>query len=241
MMSALFVPLERLFIRVKQPVVRDEFTIDLVYFFVGHVLVQVFVFFTIAPATTFFAWARSPALQRTVASQPALAQFAEIVLVSDFFFYWTHRLFHRVPFLWKVHAVHHSPRQMDWLAGSRLHLLEIVIVRAVMFVPLFVLGFAEGPVQAYVVFVAIHAVVIHANVGCRFGWLEQVIATPRYHHFHHASDRESIDTNFAVHLPALDRLFGTQHFPPGRWPQHMGIAGSPVPRTWWGQLVYPFR
>jgi lathosterol oxidase len=241
LMAILFVPLERLFPRVEQPIVRDEFSTDLVYFGVGHVLIQVFVFLTIAPATLFFAWARSPAFQAAVASQPRIVQFLEIVLVSDLFFYWTHRLFHRVPFLWRVHAIHHSPRQMDWLAGSRLHVLEIVIVRAVMFLPLFVLGFSESAVQAYVVFVAIHAVLLHANVRFRFGWLEHWIATPRYHQFHHSRDGEALDTNFAVHLPVLDRLFGTQYLPRDAWPERMGVAGAQPPHGYWAQLLYPFQ
>jgi sterol desaturase/sphingolipid hydroxylase (fatty acid hydroxylase superfamily) len=241
LMSVTFVPIERLFARVSQPIVRDEFGTDLVYFFVGHMLIQVFVFFTVAPATAFFTWARHPSLQAAVAAQPLLVQFIEIVFVSDLFFYWTHRLFHRVPFLWRAHAVHHSPRQMDWLAGSRLHILEIVIVRAVMFLPLFVCGFAPPAVQAYVVFVALHAVLLHANVRFRFGWIEQLIAMPRYHQFHHASDGESLDKNFAVHLPWLDRLFGTQYLPREGWPAHMGVAGEQVPATYWAQLGYPFR
>jgi sterol desaturase/sphingolipid hydroxylase (fatty acid hydroxylase superfamily) len=241
LMAILFVPLERLFPRVEQPIVRDEFSTDLVYFGVGHVLIQVFVFLTIAPAMLFFAWARNPAFQAAVASQPRLVQFVEIVFVSDLFFYWTHRLFHRVPFLWRVHAIHHSPRQMDWLAGSRLHVLEIVIVRAVMFLPLFVLGFSESAVQAYVVFVAIHAVLLHANVRFRFGRLEYLVATPRYHQFHHASDGPALDTNFAVHLPLLDRVFGTQYLPKDAWPERMGVAGPQPPHGYGAQLLYPFR
>jgi sterol desaturase/sphingolipid hydroxylase (fatty acid hydroxylase superfamily) len=241
LMSVLFIPLERLFARVEQPIARDEFATDLVYFFVGHVLIQLFVFMTVAPATAFFAWARYPQFQAAVASQPVVVQFVEIVFVSDLFFYWTHRLFHRVPFLWRVHAVHHSPRQMDWLAGSRLHVLEIVIVRAVMFLPLFVCGFGQTAVQAYVVFVAFHAVLLHANVRFQFRAVEQVIATPRYHQFHHACDAEALDKNFAVHLPVLDRVFGTQYLPAEGWPVQMGIAGAPLPRGFWTQMVYPFR
>jgi lathosterol oxidase len=241
MMSILFVPLERLFARVTQPIVRDEFSTDLVYFGVGHVLIQLFVFLTVAPATALFAWARHPQFQAAVAAQATWLQFIEIVTVSDLFFYWTHRLFHRVPFLWRAHAVHHSPRQMDWLAGSRLHIVEIVIVRAVMFLPLFVFGFAPAAVQAYVVFVALHAVLLHANVRFRFGALEHVIATPRYHQFHHASDGESLDKNFAVHLPWLDHLFGTIYLPRDGWPAHMGVSGEQPPAGFWAQLAYPFR
>ncbi|MFI5307385.1 MAG: sterol desaturase family protein [Polyangiales bacterium] len=241
MTALLFVPIERLFPRVSQPILRDEIGTDLIYFFVGHVLIQVFVFLTVAPATALFAWTHNPGLQAAVAAQPLVLQFVEIVVVSDLFFYFTHRLMHRVPFLWRVHAVHHSPRQMDWLAGSRLHVIEIVLVRAVMFVPLFVCGFAPLAVQAYVIFVAFHAVLLHANVRFDFGLIEHVIATPRYHQFHHAADGEALDTNFAVHLPLLDRLFGTQYLPAHGWPERMGIVGAPLPLGYWAQLAYPFR
>ena len=53
---------------------------------------------------------------------------------------------------------------MDWLAGSRLHLVDIVVTRGLSFVPLYVLGFAPAAVYAYLVFVSFHAVFIHANV-----------------------------------------------------------------------------
>jgi lathosterol oxidase len=241
MTALLFVPIERLWPRVEQPILRDEWDTDLIYFFVGHVLIQLFVFMTVAPASTFFFWTRNPGLQAAIASQPLVLQFVEIVAVSDLFFYFTHRLMHRVPFLWRVHAVHHSPRQMDWIAGSRLHLIEIVLVRAVMFLPLFICGFAPLAVQAYVIFVAFHAVLLHANFRFDFGFVEHVIATPRYHQFHHSVDGEALDTNFAVHLPVLDRLFGTHHLPATGWPERMGVAGEPLPLGYMSQLAYPFR
>jgi lathosterol oxidase len=106
-------------------------------------------------------------------------------------------------------------------------------------VPVFLLGFAQSALYAYLVFVSFHAVFIHANVRFRFGWLDRVIATPRGHHWHHAVT--PTDKNFAVHLPVLDRLFGTQHLPGDAWPETYGIAGDPVPESWAGQLVYPLR
>jgi sterol desaturase/sphingolipid hydroxylase (fatty acid hydroxylase superfamily) len=111
----------------------------------------------------------------------------------------------------------------------------------VMFLPLFVLGFAPLAVQAYVVFVALHAVLLHANVRFRFGPLESVVAMPRYHQFHHAADGEALDKNFAVHLPWLDRMFGTQYLPKSGWPARMGITGPPLPAGYWAQLWYPWR
>jgi lathosterol oxidase len=241
LMAVIFTPLERAFARVPQRIARAGFSTDLVHFFVGHVFIQVVVFFTVTPASIFFAWARHPSFQHAVASQPAVLQFVEIVLVSDLFQYAVHRTFHRIPFLWRVHAIHHSTTEMDWLAGSRLHIVEILVVRAIMFVPLFVLGFGEGPVTAYVLFVAIHAVLLHANVRFRFGWLEKVLTTPRYHQFHHAAEGAALNKNFALHFPILDRLFGTQYLPERAWPKQMGIDGDPVPPAWSAQLTYPFQ
>jgi lathosterol oxidase len=128
---------------------------------------------------------------------------------------------------------------MDWLAGSRLHLVDIVVTRGLTFVPLYVAGFAPGPVFAYVLLVSFQAVLIHANVSWRFGPLRWVLATPQYHHWHHAV--EPVDVNFAVHLPVIDAIFGTFYLPADRWPAVYGVAGNPVPRGYSAQLTYPFR
>jgi lathosterol oxidase len=130
---------------------------------------------------------------------------------------------------------------MDWLAGSRMHLVDVVVTRALAFIPLYALGFGHAPLSAYLVFVSFHAVFIHSNVRFRFGWLGRVVGTPQFHHWHHGAEREAIDKNFAVHLPVIDRLFGTLHLPADRWPAAYGIAGDPVPERYWAQLVFPLR
>jgi lathosterol oxidase len=128
---------------------------------------------------------------------------------------------------------------MDWLAGSRLHLVDIVVTRGLTFVPLYVAGFAQGAVFAYVLFVSFQAVLIHANVSWRFGPVRWLLATPQYHHWHHAV--EPVDVNFAVHLPVIDAVFGTLYLPDDRWPAAYGLAGPPVPDGYWVQMVFPFR
>jgi lathosterol oxidase len=159
--------------------------------------------------------------------------------VADLTQYWVHRLFHSVPVLWRVHAVHHSSEAMDWLAGSRLHVIDVLATRGLVLVPVFLLGFARPALYAYLVLVSFHAVFIHANVRWRFGWLDHVITTPRGHHWHHAV--RPIDKNFAVHLPVLDRIFGTQHLPGDAWPDRYGVGEPAVPEGWWAQLTFPFR
>jgi len=240
-LSLLFVPIERIFARLKeQGIFRQGWRTDLAHFFSSHLLIQVSVFLTLLPAKTFFSWAVNPRFQAAVAAQPYWLQFIEILVVADLTEYWVHRLFHRVPWLWKFHAIHHSCERMDWLAGSRLHLVDIAVTRGLTFVPLFLLGFANGPVFAYLVFVSFHAIFIHANVGIDFGALERLIATPRFHHWHHGAEARAIDKNFAVHLPLLDRLFGTYLLPGKEWPAGYGIAGNPVAENYLNHWVYPF-
>jgi lathosterol oxidase len=241
-LALVFIPLERLFAgRPEQPIFRAGWQTDLAHFAVSHLLVQVTVLLTLAPATLFFAWAARPGLQQLVQGQPLVLQFVEIVVVADLAEYGVHRLFHRVPWLWRFHAIHHSARAMDWLASSRLHLVDIVVTRGLSFIPLYVLGFSAPAVYAYLVFVSFHAVFIHANLRWRFRPLEWLVVTPRFHHWHHADAPEAVDRNFAIHFPWIDRLFGTAYFPPGRWPASYGIGGSPVPDGWFRQLVAPFR
>ncbi|MCZ6782909.1 MAG: sterol desaturase family protein [Proteobacteria bacterium] len=240
-LALVFVPLERVFaLAPTQRVFRRGWRTDLTHFGVSHLLVQMTVLLTMAPAAIFFRWAVYNGLQDAVASQPGWLQFAECLLVADTAQYGVHRLFHRVPRLWRFHAIHHSSRELDWLAGSRLHLVDVLFTRALGFVPLYVLGFSPVVLNAYLVFVAFHAVFIHANVRFKLGPIRYLLATPQYHHWHHTSEPDALDRNFAVHLPLLDWLFGTFHLPGDRWPESYGIEGDPVPEGYWGQLVQPF-
>ena len=188
LLSAIFVPLEILFGRLReQPIFRPGWRTDLWHFGVSHLLVQVTVLLTMAPAALFFRWATAPELQAFVARQPYALQFVGVLVVADLTQYTVHRLFHELPWLWRFHQIHHSSRHMDWLAGSRLHLVDIVVTRGLNFVPIYVLGFAAPPTYAYLLFVSFQAVMIHANVGWRFGLLRYLLATPQYHHWHHSA------------------------------------------------------
>jgi lathosterol oxidase len=240
-LALLFVPLELAFARLpEQRVFRKGWLTDLLHFGVSHLAVQLTVLLTLMPAAMFFRWTLHPGIQNAVASQPPALQFLEIVVVADLSEYAIHRLFHRVPLLWRFHAIHHSAEALDWLAASRIHLVDAVITRALAFVPLYVLGFSEPPVYAYLVFVAFHAIFVHANVRFTFGRAAWWIGTPRFHHWHHSAEPEAVDKNFAIHLPVIDRLFGTLYLPPREWPAAYGIAGGMVPEGYVAQTLFPF-
>jgi lathosterol oxidase len=239
--SAVYVPLERLFARnPSQPIVRRGFGTDLAYFFVSSLLVQLTTLLTMKPAMVLFDWARPAVLAAWISGLPFLVQFGAVLFVADLTQYWVHRAFHGLPWLWRFHAIHHSAEDMDWLAGSRLHLVDAVVTRAVTYVPIYVLGFGEPAIFAYVLWVVIQATSIHANVRWELRPLRHLLATPAFHHWHHSAEPAAVDKNFAVHLPVLDRLFGTYYLPE-RWPASYGLAGGRVPPGYLRQMAYPFQ
>jgi sterol desaturase/sphingolipid hydroxylase (fatty acid hydroxylase superfamily) len=237
----MFAPLERIFPhKEKQRLFRTEWREDLFYFLVSSMMVQVITFLALSPSSYInakFGWLDG--VQASVGALPWIVQFAMAMVLTDLAQYWFHRLFHTVPFLWGFHAVHHSAKAMDWLAGARMHFAEIILLRGITSLPLLTLGFAPSVMQAYVGMVYIYASLVHANVRGNFELLGKFVVTPRFHHWHHGIEPEAIDKNFAIHFPLLDRLFGTYHFPEGRWPIGYGVPEK-VPEGYLAQLKYPF-
>ena len=241
-LGVLFIPIERLLKKVDQPILRYEWREDLLYFLISTLFVQTLTFLTLAPSLVALAatgWADE--IRRAIASQPLVLQFLEIMFLTDLVQYWFHRFFHKIPSLWNFHAVHHSTQAMDWLAGSRMHVVEVILLRSVTTLPMYVMGFAEPALYAYIFFVYLLSVFIHANIRLPFGWLQYVIATPRFHHWHHGLEEEAIDKNFAIHFPMIDMAFGTFHMPGDRWPEGYGVGGHPVPKGFVKQFFYPFK
>ncbi|MEY2882214.1 MAG: hypothetical protein RLZZ15_4594 [Verrucomicrobiota bacterium] len=238
----LFVPVERIFPhRPGQPLFRDEWREDLFYYLVSSLLVQAITFLSFGPARGLASLAALAGLRAWIGALPFAVQFCAIMFLTDLVQYWVHRAFHRVPWLWRFHAVHHSARHMDWMAGARMHFLEILALRGTTVIPMLALGFSAGAMNAYILLVYLYSTFVHANLGWRLAWVEKFLVTPRFHHWHHGLEREAIDVNFAIHFPLLDRLFGTHHLPPEAWPTGYGIDGHPVPRGYVAQLKYPFQ
>ena len=241
-LALVFIPLERAFPAVSsQRVLRRGWVTDIKYFLFSHVGLQLISFFTVIPIQVFLHDKLNIHYQQRVAAQPLWLQFIEILLVIDFFTYWIHRAMHEVPLFWKIHAVHHSSEHMDWLASSRLHVVEILVNRFAGYLPIFVLGFAPAAVYAYLVFVSFHAIFIHANVRWRFPRLRWLIATPEFHHWHHSSEDEALDRNYAGFLPLYDLLFGTCHMPAHTASRFGTRSSTQVPEGVVAQFLFPFR
>jgi lathosterol oxidase len=239
-LALIFVPLERLFPRLEQQgVFRYGWTTDGMYFLVSHVAVQLLTFLTMLPASMVAARLVDGGLRAAVAAQPVWLQVLEIMLLADLAQYWAHRAAHRISLLWPFHAVHHSSLALDWLAGSRLHLVDVIVTRSLVLVPVFLPGFSQTALYLWMVIIAFQAILGHVNMRFHLSWIEPFVVTPRFHHWHHAVT--PIDKNFAIHFPWLDRLFGTYHMPGDAWPDELGLPKHPVPEGFLAQLVYPFR
>ncbi len=238
----LFIPIERLFAQNRtQEIFRQEWREDLFYYLVSSLFIQLLSYLTLAPSNVVIHAGDLGAVRAWARGLPWILQLAAIMLLTDIVQYWLHRAFHRVPFLWRFHAVHHSARAMDWIAGARMHFAEIIVLRSVTATPALVIGFDESALQAYMLIVYVYSTFIHANLRGSFGFVEKILVVPRFHHWHHGIEEEAVDVNFAIHFPFIDRLFGTHHMPEGKWPAAYGVAGHPVPHGYWKQLLYPFR
>lgn len=239
--SLIFIFIEKMFaLRRDQPVFRPEWQTDFHHFIVNHMIVGFVLLATNLMVHKLFGWAAKDGIQGWVQNLNFFVALFLIVLVADLVQYWTHRAYHEVPLLWRLHAVHHSAKNMDWLAGSRQHIVELLITRTLVLAPIYVLGFSKEVIDAYIVIVGFQAVFNHANVSVRLGPLRYVIVTPNFHHWHHSQDDAAIDRNYAAHFAFLDHLFGTAVQSDRAWPEHYGVKGDYVPSGFWRQLTFPF-
>jgi sterol desaturase/sphingolipid hydroxylase (fatty acid hydroxylase superfamily) len=173
-----------------------------------------------------------------IGSIPMPLALALAVVVADFTGYWKHRLFH-TKLLWPFHAVHHSSENVDWLSNERLHPVESVLTSLIMMAPLILLGFRPETIAWAAFLRRTHSIYEHANIGIPYGPLGYVFVSPTFHRWHHASDADVVDKNYANVFSLWDVLFGTYHVPPRPAPEAYGIAS--FPRGPVGQFVVPFR
>jgi sterol desaturase/sphingolipid hydroxylase (fatty acid hydroxylase superfamily) len=240
--TVIFAAIEKLFPLYKgQLLFRKEWQTDLVHFAVNHFIVGLALLTVNFAIHKLFGWMANDTVRAAVQSLPMLPQLLLCILAADFVQYWTHRAYHEIPFLWRFHAVHHSAKTMDWLAGSRQHILELIVTRVGVLGALYVLGFDKAVMDWYIVIVGFQAVFNHANVHLPWGPLKYLVVTPDFHHWHHASDDVAIDRNYAAHYAFLDHLFGTAIKGQKGFPEKYGVQGDYMPDGFIRQLLFPFR
>jgi sterol desaturase/sphingolipid hydroxylase (fatty acid hydroxylase superfamily) len=129
---------------------------------------------------------------------------------------------------------------MDWLAPNRRHPIDMAIARLSVIVPMAVLGFPVVTVGAHFAVKRFQGLFVHANLRLDAGPLTWLVATPQFHHWHHADQPEAYNKNYAGELPIVDWLFGTLYLPRPAWPERYGCDVT-LPASYLGQLAWPFR
>jgi len=237
---ALITPLERMFRRHAQPVRRPGLRTDMFHLLFtsalssGAAIVAVVIWFIVLLPVT--RGVPNPLFDLL----PPLLQPVVGFVFFEAMTYVAHRALHEVPLFWRFHAVHHSSRNLDWIAGARAHPIEGFIAGAIIAPPLLLLGLTAETLGVLTVLTGFWAILLHANIRWRFRWMDGWWGTPDYHHWHHSNVPEARNKNYAPFLPMFDRLFGTYFQPQDRRPQLYGID-EPMPDAFIGQMVQPLR
>ena len=134
------------------------------------------------------------------------------VILLDFVVYLQHVLFHALPFLWRLHRVHHADLDVDVTTGVRFHPLEIVLSFGIKMSAVVLLGVPALAVVTFEILLNATSMFNHANLKLPT-WLDRVLrlflVTPDMHRIHHSADPRETNTNFGFNLPWWDYLLGT--------------------------------
>jgi len=244
LLTAIFVPLELLFPARRRRILRRGFWSDIGYYFLNNYLAPILMI----PPIALLGWALHFLVPAQVyafsGSLPLWVRVGAGLVLGEATYYWSHRWMHETPFLWRFHAVHHAPEEVDWLTSTHAHPLDIAFGHFFGLIPLYALGLTQSAGEStdlapliFVIVGRIWGFFIHANLNWRFGWLERMISTPAFHHWHHTRS-DHVDRNYSTLLPIMDIVFGTYYLP-RHLPEDYGVR-DPIAADMTGQLLDPF-
>lgn len=180
-------------------------------------------------------------------SWPSWLEILIAIILLDCLIYWQHVLSHRIPFLWRLHRVHHSDRDIDVTTAIRFHPFEIALSMLLKIGAIYVLGPAAVAVILFEVLLNGCAMFNHSNIRLPLSvdrLLRLVVVTPDMHRVHHSIINRETDANFGFNLPWWDRLFGTYIAQPQEGHDGMTIGLSefqdPRPTKLGWVLALPF-
>lgn len=161
---------------------------------------------------------------------PAWLHILIALLALDAVAYLLHVLLHRIPILWRIHAVHHCDMDFDCTTGLRFHPIEAVIAMSTRLAAILALGVPVMAVAIYELWAILAAFYTHANAQI-FSLAERkiraLLVTPEMHRIHHSALARESMTNFGVIFSIWDRLFHTY-----RDHSALKIADMPVGLPW---------
>lgn len=145
--------------------------------------------------------------------ESSVLQFLIYLVVIDFFYYWAHRIHHKLEFLWQIHKFHHAAVDFVLITGNRVHPLEKVMQNLIVFIPLRLIG---TPGETYVLVVLVISIIDemqHSMVTWDLGWIgRNIFFSPVGHRIHHSKEPEHWDKNFGDIFVFWDKIFGTYYY-----------------------------
>jgi sterol desaturase/sphingolipid hydroxylase (fatty acid hydroxylase superfamily) len=177
-----------------------------------------------------------------ISNLPLWLQCIILIVFMDFVDYWMHRLSHNWFPLWRTHEVHHSTVELNWLSGSRIHALEMVMVRVIGGALIAVMGVSEYALYVMSVADTFMGMFTHSNLKINLGPLKYIFNSPEMHRVHHLNKTKHQFSNFANKFAFWDWLFGTASLP---GPEVLKDAeygiGYHYPQNPFSQFIYMFR
>ena len=221
--------LERLYpVKPDQKTFSIGFRQDSVWLFIGLIFEGVVAGAYVKGLRAFYYAHLSFISWHAVENFPLIVRFTWGLLLSDCLAWVQHWLKHKIPWLWQIHTIHHSQREMNMFTDLRLHFLEYVISRSVVIIPMMMFAVNTPQIAAYSVFYTWVTRLYHANIKSDFGFLRYIFVTPQSHRIHHSIEKRHQDKNFGVIFSFWDRLFRTQHENCDEYPE-TGIEDSSFP------------
>lgn len=223
------------------PFFREGFWVDLVWYtIIQSYFLKILIFdYIIAPLQHHLDWSGI----QFVREWPVAVQVLFFLVTHDLYIYLFHRFQHSNKFFWRIHEAHHSGKEIDFLAGSRSHFMEIVINQTIEFAPIILLGAAPEVIPIKALLDAMFGMFIHANVKVKMGRLKYIINSPELHLWHHANYIEVFHANFSTKFSFWDYLFKTAYnpgYPPGDLPENWGL-GYEYPRDYFLQHAFSVK
>lgn len=211
------------------PFFRDGFWVDLVWYtLIQSFFLKILIFdYIIEPLRHSYEWESI----NFVRQMPVWVQVLFFLVTHDLYIYLFHRFQHSNKLFWRTHEAHHSGKEVDFLEGSRSHILEIIINQTIEFAPIILLGADPAVVPIKALLDAMFGMFIHANIDVNIGRLKYIINTPTLHQWHHANYQEVFHANFSTKFAFFDYLFGTV-YDPGKKP-------ADKPEAWGLYYDYP--
>lgn len=168
-------------------------------------------------------------------------QLALVALLTEFCDYWYHYFAHKLPWMWRFHAVHHSPHRLYLWNAPRFHPVDRIISSSADMLPFLVFGSTPELVALYFTYNAITGLIQHCNIDLELGPLHYVFSAGALHRWHHSKLIAESDNNYGSNLIVWDLVFGTFFLPKGREVGEIGLLNPDYPEDYLGQLKAPFH